>query len=117
MRSELENFESACEITVFPHPKAPGMAQVPPCTEGSRESRTRWPVISGVLARQLVSEGTRLTYRSLLDHRIALLSAIEVNFDHFLFNGVLSLRGDESNSTHLIRGKQELMHNKGSLLS
>jgi len=28
-------------MTVFPQPKAPGMAQVPPRTEGKRASRTR----------------------------------------------------------------------------
>jgi hypothetical protein len=27
--SELENLDSACEMTVLPQPKAPGMAQVP----------------------------------------------------------------------------------------
>lgn len=29
-------------MTVFPQPKAPGMAQVPPSTEGKRASRTRY---------------------------------------------------------------------------
>lgn len=32
MTSELEYLERDCEITVFPHPKAPGIAVVPPCT-------------------------------------------------------------------------------------
>ena len=30
--SELEYLDSDCEMTVFPHPKAPGMAVVPPWT-------------------------------------------------------------------------------------
>lgn len=29
-------------MTVFPQPNAPGMAQVPPRTDGNRASRTRW---------------------------------------------------------------------------
>jgi len=33
MMSLFENFERACEMTVFPQPKAPGMAVVPPCTQ------------------------------------------------------------------------------------
>jgi len=32
MTSELEYLDSDCEITVLPHPKAPGIAVVPPCT-------------------------------------------------------------------------------------
>ena len=47
MPSELEYFESACEMTVFPHPNAPGMAHVPPRTDGNMTSNTRWPVKSG----------------------------------------------------------------------
>jgi len=30
--SELENLDTACEMTVLPHPKAPGIAVVPPWT-------------------------------------------------------------------------------------
>ena len=37
----------ACEITVFPHPNAPGMQHVPPSTDGNSVSMMRWPVISG----------------------------------------------------------------------
>src|ERR1700722_12200600 len=32
MMSLLENLDRACEMTVFPQPKAPGIAVVPPCT-------------------------------------------------------------------------------------
>lgn len=32
MISLFENFDRACEITVFPQPKAPGIAVVPPWT-------------------------------------------------------------------------------------
>lgn len=35
-------------MQVFPQPKAPGMAQVPPKTEGKRLSNTLYPVKSGV---------------------------------------------------------------------
>ena len=33
MMSLFENLDSACEMTVLPQPKAPGMAVVPPCTQ------------------------------------------------------------------------------------
>lgn len=45
--SELEYLDSDWEITVLPQPKAPGMAVVPPCTQGKRASSTRWPVSRG----------------------------------------------------------------------
>ena len=45
--SVLEYLERAWEIQVFPHPKAPGIAQVPPKTEGKSESKTLYPVKSG----------------------------------------------------------------------
>jgi len=48
MTSELEYLERAWEIHVFPHPKAPGIAQVPPNTDGKRASSTLCPVKSGV---------------------------------------------------------------------
>ena len=35
-------------LHTFPHPKAPGTAQVPPSTDGKSPSITRSPVISGV---------------------------------------------------------------------
>jgi len=57
MPSLLLNLESACEITVLPQPKAPGIAQVPPRTAGKRPSSTRWPVSSGSLASSLALEG------------------------------------------------------------
>lgn len=36
--SELENLDKLCEITVFPHPKAPGMAVVPPKTQLEKQT-------------------------------------------------------------------------------
>ena len=33
MMSLFENLERACEMTVLPQPKAPGIAVVPPCTQ------------------------------------------------------------------------------------
>ena len=41
MPSLLEYLESAWEMTVLPHPNAPGMAHVPPSTEGNITSSTR----------------------------------------------------------------------------
>uniref|UniRef100_A0A0E9RXD9 Uncharacterized protein n=1 Tax=Anguilla anguilla TaxID=7936 RepID=A0A0E9RXD9_ANGAN len=40
MTSLLEYLERDCEITVLPHPKAPGMAVVPPWTHGKSASST-----------------------------------------------------------------------------
>ena len=36
-------------MTVLPHPKAPGIAHVPPWIHGNNASRIRWPVTSGVV--------------------------------------------------------------------
>ena len=58
--SQLEYFERACEITVFPHPNAPGMAQVPPRTEGKSVSSTRCPVSSGTEAFNFCTTGRGL---------------------------------------------------------
>ncbi|PTQ40057.1 hypothetical protein MARPO_0042s0092 [Marchantia polymorpha] len=44
-------------MTVLPHPKAPGMAQVPPSTDGKSASSTRCPVSSGVSAGSFVADG------------------------------------------------------------
>ena len=38
--SVFEYLDKAYEIQVLPHPKAPGIAQVPPNTDGKRESKT-----------------------------------------------------------------------------
>lgn len=38
---KIITFESAWLMTVFPQPNAPGMAQVPPSTEGKNASKTR----------------------------------------------------------------------------
>ena len=43
MADVLEYLDSACEMHVLPQPKAPGMAHVPPSTEGKSTSITRWP--------------------------------------------------------------------------
>lgn len=41
-RKIVITLESAWLMTVFPQPKAPGMAHVPPRTEGNNASSTRW---------------------------------------------------------------------------
>jgi len=48
MTSELEYLDKAYEIHVFPHPKAPGIAAVPPKTVGNKASNTLYPVINGL---------------------------------------------------------------------
>ena len=45
--SEFECLDRAYEIQVFPQPNAPGIAQVPPRTDGKRASSTLYPVRSG----------------------------------------------------------------------
>ena len=57
MPSELEYLESACEMTVLPQPNAPGIAHVPPSTEGKSVSSTRWPVRRGVSAMSFFATG------------------------------------------------------------
>jgi hypothetical protein len=57
IHSELEYFDKAYEIQVLPHPKAPGIAHVPPYTEGNNESNTLYPVSSGVLPANLSATG------------------------------------------------------------
>ena len=48
IHSELEYLERACEMQVLPQPKAPGIAQVPPKTEGNNASKTLYPVNRGI---------------------------------------------------------------------
>ena len=43
----FEYFERAWEIHVLPHPKAPGIAHVPPRIDGKRKSKTLCPVNNG----------------------------------------------------------------------
>jgi len=57
MTSELLYFDSDWEMTVFPQPKAPGMAVVPPCTQGKRASNTLCPVSNGKSAANFSAEG------------------------------------------------------------
>src|SRR5207249_8754509 len=55
------HFDSCCSETVFPVPKPPGIAAVPPFAIGNRKSMTRWPVMSGTLGiiRFFVGRGWR----------------------------------------------------------
>ncbi len=55
--SEFEYLDSAYEIQVFPQPKAPGMAQVPPSTDGNRESSTLCPVKRGTFPASFSATG------------------------------------------------------------
>lgn len=57
MTSELEYLDKAYEIQVLPHPKAPGMAQVPPNTDGNSASSTLYPVSSGTLPANFSTTG------------------------------------------------------------
>ena len=57
MPSELENLDRAWEMTVLPHPNAPGIAHVPPSTDGNRPSSTRCPVNRGVDGSSLRATG------------------------------------------------------------
>mmetsp|Transcript_7003 Transcript_7003/g.9837 ORF Transcript_7003/g.9837 Transcript_7003/m.9837 type:complete len:217 (-) Transcript_7003:278-928(-) len=57
MASLLLNLDSDCEMTVFPQPKAPGTAQVPPSTLGKMPSMTRRPVVSAALPGSFSTTG------------------------------------------------------------
>ena len=61
MTSALQPLASASSSTVLPVPKPPGMAALPPCATGNRQSRMRWPVTSGALVgtRRATGRGTR----------------------------------------------------------
>ena len=52
-----ENFAIECCVIVFPVPKPPGMAAVPPLAIGKTVSRTLCPVTSGWLAGSLLAVG------------------------------------------------------------
>ena len=58
----FEYLEIAYEIQVLPHPKAPGIAQVPPSTEGNKLSKTLCPVNRGTLPLNFSAKG--LGYRT-----------------------------------------------------
>ena len=53
----FEYFATAWEIQVLPQPKAPGIAQVPPNTEGNNASRTHYPVNNGVFPTSFSTNG------------------------------------------------------------
>jgi len=57
-----------CEMHVFPQPKAPGMAHVPPSTEGKSTSSTRWPVMSASLPGSFSPTGRGLRTGPLVRH-------------------------------------------------
>ncbi|OPX65759.1 MAG: hypothetical protein A4E29_00009 [Methanomassiliicoccales archaeon PtaB.Bin134] len=48
---------SCCCVTVFPVPKPPGMAPVPPLVSGNRVSSTRCPVMSGSSGAIFLAKG------------------------------------------------------------
>src|SRR5881296_2686792 len=63
------HFESCCSVTVFPVPKPPGMAAVPPFAIGKRKSRTRWPVTRGIvgISRSFTGRAFRRDHDAMLD--------------------------------------------------
>jgi hypothetical protein len=74
MPSELEYLDSACEMTVLPQPKAPGMAHVPPSTDGKSASST--------LHRAAEAAGSHASERSgvCTEHAVAHVSSLGVSF-------------------------------------
>jgi hypothetical protein len=57
MASLFEYFDNAWEMTVLPHPNAPGMAHVPPSTLGNMTSKTLCPVNRGWFAMSFSATG------------------------------------------------------------
>jgi len=59
--SASDHLASCCCVTVFPLPKGPGIAAVPPFAMGNRPSRIRWPVMSGIVGFifSVTGRGTR----------------------------------------------------------
>ena len=53
----FEYFATAYDIHVLPHPKAPGIAQVPPNTDGNNASKTHYPVNKGVSPTSFSTKG------------------------------------------------------------
>lgn len=44
-------------MQVFPHPNAPGIAHVPPWTDGNRASKTLYPVNRGIFPASFSATG------------------------------------------------------------
>ena len=76
MTSLLENLDTDWLMTVLPQPKAPGMATVPPWTEGKRASSTRWPTRKGLSAEcfSVVGRGTRTGHVCIMPNSVFLPS-------------------------------------------
>lgn len=53
----LEYLLIAYEIHVLPQPKAPGIAHVPPSTEGYNASKTLYPVNKGISPTSFSAKG------------------------------------------------------------
>ena len=53
----LEYLAMAYEIQVFPQPKAPGIAHVPPNTDGKSESKILYPVSNGTSPTSFSANG------------------------------------------------------------
>ena len=90
--SQLENFDRDWEMTVFPHPKAPGTAQVPPWENSvknilsSQKANFTWKLVCG---------WSRFTDRPLVVHfqvDVASAHCVLDNHEHFL-DGVSAASG------------------------
>jgi hypothetical protein len=108
MMSLFENFDSACEMTVFPQPKAPGIAVVPPCTQlpctsayttqisdckgRPREERVKNALASGerVVGRVLLSEGPRRADRPKLHERVLRRLALKLGLEYDILGKTMS---------------------------
>ena len=109
MISLLENLEIAWEMTVLPHPKAPGIAVVPPCThlgnnqwflmdENKMESREKCVknALSSqerVIGSQLLCYRTRSSDGPKLQHCVFGGSAFEFCFQNYILKWAEQLPG------------------------
>ena len=59
MISASDHLAIWCWVIVFPVPKPPGTAAVPPLAMGNRVSRIRWPVTRGTFAEMCIRDRRR----------------------------------------------------------
>ena len=101
MTSALQPLASASSSTVLPVPKPPGIAALPPCATGNRQSRMRWPVTSGAMRRQPARDRPRHAHRPVVAHRRARASPPSAtrSVQTVASSRVLARRGDRRSTS------------------
>ena len=93
--SKFENLDRDREITVFPQPKAPDIAQVPPNTKGYIPLMTQRPVFNSLGTRRLLGNRIRILYwPKVTEHQmVGLFLRLVLHFHHHIIyqKGFLSV--------------------------